>query len=73
MFYRLGDAHLTRLKPGSMVIATSKGLPLLAEHFEDRDYFIATMDRILEHFTCFVLQGKAFNGKSKDVVMLKLI
>ena len=40
---------------------------------EERDYFIATMDRILEHFTCFVLQGKAFNGKPKDIVMLKLI
>ena len=46
---------------------------MLADHFEERDYFIATMDKILEHFTCFVLQGKAFNGKPKDVVMLKLI
>lgn len=73
VFYRLVDAQLTRLKPGSMVIVTSKDLPLLADHFEERDYFIATMDRILEHFTCFVLQGKAFNGKPKDVAMLKLI
>ena len=73
VFHRLVDAQLTRLKPGSMIIATSKDLPLLADHFEERDYFIATMDRILEHFTCFVLQGKAFNGKPKDVVMLKLI
>ena len=73
VFYRLIDAQLTRLKPGSMVIATSKDLPLLADHFEEKDYFIATMDRILEHFTCFVLQGKPFNGKPKDVVMLKLI
>ena len=50
IFYRLVDAQLTRLKPGSMIIATSKDLPLLADHFEERDYFIATMDRILELF-----------------------
>lgn len=35
VFYRLVDAQLTRLKPGSMIIATSKDLPLLADHFEE--------------------------------------
>ena len=40
--YRLADAQLTVYTPGSIVLTTSKVLPLIEDNLEWKDYFIST-------------------------------
>ena len=54
-------------------IASSLDLDLLAGNFEDTNKYVALMDRITCSFTCYVLQGKSYSGKTKEIVPLKLI
>ena len=73
LFNWLVDRRGSSCNPGSMVIASSLDLDLLAGNFEDTNKYVALMDRITCSFTCYVLQGKGYSGKTKKIVPLKLI
>ena len=73
IFYRLVDRRVSSCTSGSMVIASSLDLDLLAGNFEDTNKYVALMDRITCSFTCYVLQSKGYLGKTKEIVPLKLI
>lgn len=72
-FYSLVDRRVTSCRPGSIVLASTRDLNMLADRFEDKSLYASTMDRVLSFFTCIVLQGRRYSGMKTDIVPLKLI
>ena len=73
LLYRLLDNKISLCKPRTLILVSAKDLNVLSANFEDKDCFESMMNRIVDYFSCYVMNGKRYSGASKDIVQLKLI